>query len=89
MFKIIIVHFTHNVFIAYTLSESSTPNIVGHRLWPKIFWIQPVPTSCKRLGNHTPYTGYGPTTPGRRGGATNLKRTEPGSNLHHHILSLR
>jgi hypothetical protein len=28
------------------------------------FWIQPVPSSDKRLGNHTTHTGYGPTAPG-------------------------
>jgi hypothetical protein len=41
------------------------------------FWIRPVPSSSKRLRNYTPHTRYGPSTPSGRGGATNLKRTEP------------
>jgi hypothetical protein len=46
---------------------------------PKI-WIWPVPSSSKRLGSQAPHTRHGPTTPGWRGGATNLKRTRPGNN---------
>jgi hypothetical protein len=41
------------------------------------FWTLSVPSSGKLLGNHKPHTGHGPTPPGRRRGATNLKRTNP------------
>jgi hypothetical protein len=42
--------------------------LVPRELWvtcygPKL-WIRPLPSSGKWLGNHTPYTKYGLTTPG-------------------------
>jgi hypothetical protein len=52
------------------------------------FLIRSVPSNSKWMGNHTPHTRFCPTTPGRRGGATNLKRTKPMSNPHHHLPSL-
>jgi hypothetical protein len=33
--------------------------VIGYS--PKL-WIRPVPSSSKQLGNHTPHTGYVPTT---------------------------
>jgi hypothetical protein len=41
-------------------SNTPVPRAAGYN--PK-FWIRPVSSSCKQLENHTPYTGYGPTTP--------------------------
>jgi hypothetical protein len=53
---------------------SCIPGTVGHGCGIK-FWTRSVPSSDKRLGNHTPLTRHGPISPGWRGGATNLKRT--------------
>jgi hypothetical protein len=49
------------------------------------FWIRLVHSSRKWLGNNTLYIGYGSTTPGWRGGGTNLKKIKLGSNPHLHF----
>jgi hypothetical protein len=51
------------------------PWVVGYA--PK-FWIRPVPSSSTWLGNPAPHTRNSATTPGWRGGSTNLKRLTPG-----------
>jgi hypothetical protein len=51
---------------------SCTPGTTGRRLQPKNLDTTG-PSNGKWLGNHTPRTGYGPTTHGRRRETTNLK----------------
>jgi hypothetical protein len=76
--------FTWNGFDSCWGLVRRIPRVAGYG--PK-FWIRQVPSSSKRLQNHTPHVRYGPTTPNWRGGATNLKRTKPKSNPWHHFPS--
>jgi hypothetical protein len=63
------------------VSGSCTPGTVGHWLWPNNLDMTGS-SSCKMVGNYTPRTRDGPTTPCYRG-ATYLKRTKLRSESHH------
>jgi hypothetical protein len=59
--------------------QGVVPRVLQVTSYDPKFWTRSVPSSDKRLGNHTQHTRHGPTPPGLRGRATNLKETNPGA----------
>jgi hypothetical protein len=53
------------------------------------FWIRSVPSSGKRLGNHTPYTRKWPHHSRMKKRGHQPKKTNPGNDLCHHFSTLR
>jgi hypothetical protein len=51
-------------YFSSVLLGSCTPGIAGRRLWPNKSGYDRFSLAAKWLGNHTPRTRYGPTTPG-------------------------